>query len=156
MNRPEAERQKNLNIAEFRRPHERPRTETSRSARGPRLNWKFCIYCIIRPYYVKVYGRLRRSWASRRDGRWGECIIQRCTPEYLLDGVGGDSTSYLTWGRRGKGERYREVRGGSGRYVVDPSASTAISIFTILQPSYSLLPTSNDGPVIWHYCCNRR
>lgn len=31
------------------------RDKALRLERGPRLNWKFCVYCIMRSYYVKVY-----------------------------------------------------------------------------------------------------
>lgn len=40
------------------------RDKALRLERGPRLNWKFCVYCIMRSYYVKVYHRGE-----------GECIM---------------------------------------------------------------------------------
>jgi len=95
--------------------------KTLRPERGSRLNWKFCIYCIMRPHYVKVYARLSlvsrggrgRGRGSRREG---ECIIQhRCTAaEYPLDGRTWRFNLPSGGGRGAKG--VRRVR---GRCAVD-------------------------------------
>lgn len=54
----------------------RPLDKTLRLERGPRLNWKFCVYCIMRSYYVKVYGRLRPVLE-------GECIMQSLIGSFI-------------------------------------------------------------------------
>lgn len=128
--------------------------KTLRPERGPRLNWKFCIYCIIRPYYVKVYGRDYDG----RGLRGGECIIQYCTLKYLLNGVGGDSTWHPARRKEAEGVQVRGrcVPPTAGIDIHDSTTfifSAGYDGYPILLLQYKIIKISLR--IVWHIACIR-